>query len=112
MFDNRKKDTKTVTQTSWVMILLFLAQCLSAPQQEWHRCCLPDMEELAEEENVGNVHNALIHGSQEAREVEASDFSDEPRDVTALCVTFFCLATTILVLIFLLFANVKGQLFR
>jgi hypothetical protein len=70
------------------------------------------MEELAEEENVGNVHNALIHGSQEAREVEASDFSDEPRDVTALCVTFLCLATTILVLIFLLFANVKGQLFR
>ena len=94
------------------MILLFLAQCLRASREESYHCCIPDLEELAEEETVGNIHNALIHGSYAAREVEASDFEDERRDVTVLCVTVFCLATTILALIFLLFANVKGQLFR
>jgi hypothetical protein len=85
------------------MILLFMAQCLRKGLHSERGCCWVGVDEIADEENLGNLQNALIQGRHDARETEASDNADELNDTVALCCAFCCVGTAIIGLAIILF---------
>ena len=82
------------------MILLFVADCLRARLQQEQACCAVDLDELADEENLGNLHNTLIEASGENQAHESADVVAE---TTAVFCAFGATGNAIVTLIIVLF---------
>lgn len=82
------------------MILLFVADCLRARLQQEQFFCAFDLDELADEENLGNLHSTLIEAPGENQAYESADVVAE---TAAVFCAFGAIGIAIITLIIVLF---------
>ena len=82
------------------MILLFVVECLGARSQQERACCPFDLDELADEENLENLHNTLILAPGENRAHQSADVVVE---TFAVFCAFCAIGIAIIALVILLF---------